>query len=492
VAIIRRSSFSYPRQWSPTQVPSWPVEIDWSHALAQNLVSCVLPGVSSADLTRNAPLMAIASGMSIVATPQGPGLECVSGNTGLTGVTGSSGIEKYIIGSPGSTLFWSGVILGGASGGNYPLIGVWSNTLTAPYVDVELANSGSSQVNLQWNSNDGYNSGFSGGTFTTNSVSTACGSFNYTGAVNAYLNGSNVGTGTFGGVGPQALPSSSGYLVIGGLPPAGGYTNSITNLSLVYNVALPAQTVAWLNAEPFAMLRPVVRRQYFAGSSSGGTTVNPSSGSIVLTGHAPTIAAGTTLHPVAGAVTLSGHVPTIAAAGNTTLNPAAGSVAITGHVPTIAAGLKLTPAAGSIVFTGHVPTVTPGTAAITLNPMFGSIVFQGQVPQIYAGVPFKGGGSGDGDKARQRWLDWLDKKARSRFEAKKASASVGKVAPSVPKVVLPEVAPASLSGEMTAVAPPFYAAEIRVDLLEAAIDAEVSAALSEDDDMAIILMLAHD
>ena len=305
-----------------------------------------------------------------------------------------------------------------------------------------------------------------------------------------YQNGKSIGTATAGALTPN---SSAAWQIAqrsySGFPSA--FSGYIQNVQ-IYSYTMPAALMAWLAREPFAMLQPVVRRQYFVGSSSGGTTVNPSSGSIVLTGHAPTIAAGTTLHPVAGAVTLSGHVPTIAAAGNTTLNPAAGSVAITGHVPTIAAGLKLTPAAGSIVFTGHVPTVTPGTAAITLNPMSGSIVFQGQVPQIYAGVPFKGGGSGDGDKARQRWLDWLDKKARSRFEAKKASASVGKVAPSVPKVVPPEVAPASLSGEMTAVAPPFYAAEIRVDLLEAAIDAEVSAALSEDDDMAIILMLAHD
>lgn len=72
-----------------------------------------------------------------------------------------------------------------------------------------------------------------------------------------------------------AAPSYTGTRVgLGFFPPNINTSNTaITLLGTFHNRALSAGEVAWIDAEPFVMLRPVVRRQYYT-TVAGAPAVN--------------------------------------------------------------------------------------------------------------------------------------------------------------------------------------------------------------------------
>jgi hypothetical protein len=89
--------------------------------------------------------------------------------------------------------------------------------------------------------------------------------------------------------------------------------------------------------------QPRNRRSWITRLStpSSGVSVTPGTGSLVLTGFAPTVSAGASVTPSAGSLALTGFAPTVAAAASVT--PGVGTLTITGFAPTVTAGANVTP-----------------------------------------------------------------------------------------------------------------------------------------------------
>jgi hypothetical protein len=114
------------------------------------------------------------------------------------------------------------------------------------------------------------------------------------------------------------------------------------------------------------------------------TTITMPSGSVPVTGFAPTIMPGSvTITLPAGSVPVSGHAPTVTA-GSVTLTLPAGSVPIAGHAPTVTPGaVTLTLPIGSVPVTGHPPNVLPDDTTIAMP--LGNVPVTGYAPTVTPG-----------------------------------------------------------------------------------------------------------
>lgn len=270
-----RLSLAYPRLWRPTTVPTFPVEVDWTHPQAQGLQAAYIPGLTFTDITGiNGTLTAVGS-PPFAQTAMGQGVQFNTNTGSLTVAAGTAttGLQGVLHASSGATLFWSGVILGGSTnGGNVPLIGISPISNNPPYAFLNLDNpqAGSpSGITLAWNGNNNFTSIGPFGTAVTSVPGTRAASFSYAGNAIAYLGGINQGSSAFGGA-PAGF--SDGSLFFGTVPAFAGTSNNITTAGLVFAEALGPDRIAWLNAEPFAMLRPIVRRSFFVGGTTGAYT----------------------------------------------------------------------------------------------------------------------------------------------------------------------------------------------------------------------------
>lgn len=68
-------------------------------------------------------------------------------------------------------------------------------------------------------------------------------------------------------------------------------------------------------------------------------------------------ASGTSINPGSGAIALTGYIPSVGQSAHQTLTPAAGSLAITGYAPAISQPQAITLGAGALVITGYAPSV---------------------------------------------------------------------------------------------------------------------------------------
>lgn len=117
-------------------------------------------------------------------------------------------------------------------------------------------------------------------------------------------------------------------------------------------------------------------------AAGGGTVVSPGVGSLIVTGHAPTIVqtANQAVAPGVGSLLIAGHVPTIAQSNNQVIAPGTASLTITGYAPTIsqvAGSQTIQPGVGAIVITGYAPTVVQAS-----NTQFSGGYFH-EVPRVH-------------------------------------------------------------------------------------------------------------
>ena len=235
-------------------VPTWPVELDRSHPLAQGLVFASVPGNTLANLA-------------------GPGNLSYTSGAGI-----KSGILNSGFYVPQTTDY-----------GQYPYYPQTDNIANITmFALVSAASWATSSTNLNFirklqptGSNYGYqlfaelpNNRFvahyinSGGVQAT-VASTAgvpvnvpvsfCASLSPT-AGKLYIKGALAGTSVLSGFPPN---SGSQPIYIGGYAGIAYGLGGIQYCAYIYNIAQSANNAAWLNAEPFAMLRPVIRRGYY-------------------------------------------------------------------------------------------------------------------------------------------------------------------------------------------------------------------------------------
>ncbi len=245
----------------PRVVPTEPVEIDWSHPLARGLVACCVPGGASgfADLCDNG---ALTPGTGRMGTAQvGPGWETATFSDAAT-----APLETAWQISEG-TIFCRIFKIGAGNGSGLPWI---------------FGSDNAADSNREWMIYDnGSVYEFVGlGTYTTfnnaaNSVVTQqaslCVTFDASYSIDTYYSGDN-GFWTASGTGASSPSYASNLLYLG------GNANCIVQQGSVYNYPLPADLVAWLAAEPFAMLRPRARRRVYVGATGTLIATDATSG----------------------------------------------------------------------------------------------------------------------------------------------------------------------------------------------------------------------
>ena len=255
--------------FDPTQVPTSPVEIDWSHPLAEGIGCLFIPGYSLRDLARTELILAWGSGGAIGGSASGPIALNNSTSTSVNALSSPTiGVPPSIAGGNQFTVICDTNILGAPSSNAYYFYTAYNATGGTPYIlwGTSVNNSGDYSFYLN---NDG--------TINTDlqtAVAPAVGraflavTCQIGGNSNLYLNNSLLGTASAGSSVP--VSSSTSYVVLG------NGSNSAIKFGSFYNSILTPQLMAWLNAEPFAMLRPVRRRTYFVPASAPSSNIGAS------------------------------------------------------------------------------------------------------------------------------------------------------------------------------------------------------------------------
>ncbi len=267
--------------------PDYPVVVDWEHPLAAGLIGCYVSSYTSRiNVASVAPNIRDFTGI-------GTELYCQDGSStmGLSplgfaansnGLGANSGWQTTLSAgqrpSFGVSLFVRCYKAGnGTSISSYPMIFgcQWTNTNTAPYDTWDITNGPTdAQVNFSFNV---------GGTATGPSVTSAIATgstYNFgvaaqadgiAGHIRPFINGVLQTTGTpgSGSIGYGATPT----LVLGGKVGASCFSNMQIACGYIWNYMLPDTYMEWLNAEPYVMLRPVVRRRFVLPAAGvGGAT----------------------------------------------------------------------------------------------------------------------------------------------------------------------------------------------------------------------------
>lgn len=152
-------------------------------------------------------------------------------------------------------------------------------------------------------------------------------------------------------------------------------------LVLAWNRLLSDAEFVEATRNPWQLFQPLNRRIYFGAAASSGTTVTPSSGSLVLTGNAPTVTVpATTISAGVGSLTITGNSPTVSTP--VTATPGVGSLVLTGNAPTVTVpNTTVAAGVGSLVITGYAPTITVPQAGV-VYPDVGILTLTGNAPTI--------------------------------------------------------------------------------------------------------------
>lgn len=233
-------------------VPTWPVELDQSHPLG-GMAALYIPGNKALiDLTGNGNILTGGSSQRVM-TASGPGVYY----SNIAGVADTCPLPASMQG-PKFTIVWRGMLNSATVGSNGAIFG-----FSSPI-------NGDRPGNL-------YNTGGSGlwGDYTQSGGNIQFGSIAAIPNIQVRSAAIVCATGAppygyYNGV--LTLSSSQGNFVrpatySGAIILLGGSSNTTTVKAAIYPTALSAALLAWENAEPFAMLRPIIRRQYYGAAS---------------------------------------------------------------------------------------------------------------------------------------------------------------------------------------------------------------------------------
>lgn len=246
----------------PRVVPTEPVEVDWSHPLSDGLVIFVTPGVSARNLAEDAGVYGPGSYVGSVGFGQGSVGPCMNLTAGSTssplGVTLSCPA-----GPPNGDYSVFSIVLSTAIGQNF----LGEQGATGRF-DLSNQNQYRFELTPEGGGNTSqstYFGSFSYGNIPLNTWTTCGGSTSGYGCF-----ASLIGTQDFGWspttTGPGQIGSNSTFDIGQRLD---GYQNAVPQIALgaKWLRGLSTDECFWLAAEPFAMLRPKMRRRYFTVSS---------------------------------------------------------------------------------------------------------------------------------------------------------------------------------------------------------------------------------
>lgn len=180
------------------------------------------------------------------------------------------------------------------------------------------------------------------------------------------------------------IPSvSMTKLEIGASTGTGDFLSGSVFSVLAFKGRLNQQEIKVLSANPWQIFKSQSRRIWVAAAGGTNTAVNPGTGSIAITGYAPSIAqtANQAVAPDVGNIVITGYAPTISQP--QAVNPGVGSLVITGYAPTVTQNVDVpvNPGVGTIAITGYAPTVSQ-TANQLITPDVGNIAITGYSPAV--------------------------------------------------------------------------------------------------------------
>lgn len=251
----------------PKIVPTQAVEVDWTHPLANRLEAFYLPGARYGDIARKAPTLAPAS--AVLRTDSGFGAAVRQAQaSGYVSASVAGNLDSRLVSGAGASVWWCGVPLGQASptSANLPVVAIDSATNSAPYGFMALDAQGARTSGyFAWNSAGTFESITPTVTVTAGERATYCGTLAFGSLATLYLNAVAEGTSSAAST-PHTI--SNDTLFSGGVSfAASDYPNAVTEAFGFWSRSLSAAEVAWLAAEPFGMLRPVLRRVVYVAST---------------------------------------------------------------------------------------------------------------------------------------------------------------------------------------------------------------------------------
>lgn len=131
----------------------------------------------------------------------------------------------------------------------------------------------------------------------------------------------------------------------------------------------------------------VFRRRWVGTRGGTSVSVTPTTGSLILTGYAPTVATPRLVTPTTGTLVLQGYAPTVATP--VAVTPTTGPLVLTGYAPTVATPVVVTPMTGSLVLTGYAPTVTTGGTSVAVTPDTLTLTLTGYAPDVLVQTPVR-------------------------------------------------------------------------------------------------------
>lgn len=353
------SNLILPQKW--TRQPQVPVEIDWSNPFGARIEYYFTPDFQGGR-RRSSPSTP-SGGVTRVSGKYGIGLKG-NGSSGYVAgppdipIAGQGALTRFAvlrIGSGGST---RAILSSGGSGGamwrvanNTDLVWVKTN-LNVEFTQAGILSAGEYCILVSVN----------------NPVANAF----YT-----YKNGVLVAT-------TAALSTSNGGVASVGQSGTGSSFGD-HELYLVGSLtgALSASEAREFTSNPWQIFKPQSRRIWVGAAGGTNTAVNPGTGSIAITGYAPSIAqtANQAITPNVGNIVITGYAPTISQP--QAVNPGVGSLTITGYAPTVTQNVDtpVNPGVGTIAITGYAPAVSQ-TANQLITPDVGNIAITGYSPTV--------------------------------------------------------------------------------------------------------------
>ena len=251
---------------NPRLVPQVPVEIDWSHPLAANLIGLYLPSRSTADLAGNGPPIFPQSATTFIPSGSGSGASSLVANSGMLSTQVPTRFQRAPTYLAIMHVGWHTSTSQGATASQVLFGMSFSGATFLPFTIITNAG------NFQFATNAGSNFGTYGTGFTANLGLNVIAATNWTGGGNSalycYKNGV-LGTAGFsttvGNINWTAGPNCRVDMCNTQWTAGTSWENCISLAGMFFDsgaVRLPDSTFAWLGNEPFAMLRPIVRRTY--------------------------------------------------------------------------------------------------------------------------------------------------------------------------------------------------------------------------------------
>ena len=232
-------------------VPTGQLTIDWSHPLANGLIACYVPGAMGGINIANPGVVTLsyASSSTIGMGPEGPGLSSLAANSGMVF---ASAAPSQFLGRPQMSLYYRCFQKAADPANACHYIGInYTNAAIAPYVIFDI----NASTGVEWQAG--------AGTSTTGAFSApGVGNINSLGAtyvingnVFAYQYGKQFASGSAYTSNPTngATPTINLNMLQWGTT---RYPNTVALIGCIWNRALSADEMAWLDAEPYCFLLP--------------------------------------------------------------------------------------------------------------------------------------------------------------------------------------------------------------------------------------------